>query len=232
VDAAPDHGRARGGRRRAAVPAYGLAILLVAGALAWVALPLGVTTASSGSPARSIAPVPDSSPPAAAGFVVAPATTLRKAPEERVAPRPGVPRSVVIPALDLRAPVVGITADGRTLTPPSDPQKLGWWSPGARPGAARGSALITGHTVSAGGGALDDLEQVRVGDRVRVGTTRGNVEYAVRDVAIYRRASLARQAEKLFNQTGPARLVLVTCEDWNGEVYLSNVVVIAEPLTQ
>jgi hypothetical protein len=26
------------------------------------------------------------------------------------------------------------------------------------------------------------------------------------------------------------RLVLVTCEDWNGEVYLSNAVVIAEPV--
>ena len=144
--------------------------------------------------------------------------------------RPGVPRAVAIPRLALDVPVIGITAPGGTLTPPSNPQMLGWWSPGARPGAARGSALITGHTVSSGGGAFNDLEQLRAGDRVSVRTSAGTVEYAVREVSIYRTASLARKAEELFSQTVPGRLVLVTCEDWNGEVYLSNVVVIAHPV--
>jgi hypothetical protein len=34
---------------------------------------------------------------------------------------------------------------------------------------------------------------------------------------------------QLFSQSGPGRLVLVTCEDWNGEVYLRNRVVVATP---
>jgi LPXTG-site transpeptidase (sortase) family protein len=142
---------------------------------------------------------------------------------------PGVPRTVVIPKLGVRAPVVGVTAPGGTLTPPADPQTLGWWSAGARPGAVRGSALVTGHTVSSGGGALDDLEQLSAGDAVGVRTAHGALEYVVRQVSIYHKATLARQAEALFSQTVPGRLVLITCEDWDGERYLSNVVVIAEP---
>ena len=40
---------------------------------------------------------------------------------------------------------------------------------------------------------------------------------------------MADHAERLFSQDVPGRLVLVTCEDWDGERYLSNVVVVAEP---
>lgn len=47
----------------------------------------------------------------------------------------------------------------------------------------------------------------------------------------YRKAALAKRATQLFDQRVRARLVLVTCEDWNGKVYLSNVVVIALPIT-
>ena len=42
-------------------------------------------------------------------------------------------------------------------------------------------------------------------------------------------ASLARHAAQVFDQGGPGRLVLVTCDDWNGYQYLSNAVVLAEP---
>jgi LPXTG-site transpeptidase (sortase) family protein len=164
----------------------------------------------------------------------APVTLAAKSSSE-TARRPGrstggIPSGVTIPRLDVETPVVGITAPDRTLTPPSDPQTLGWWSDGARPGAARGSALVTGHTVHTGGGALDDLEHLRVGDRVVVRTSAGTVRYAVRAVSVYRKASLARDAEELFSQDVAGRLVLVTCEDWNGSVYLSNVVVVAEPV--
>jgi hypothetical protein len=34
----------------------------------------------------------------------------------------------------------------------------------------------------------------------------------------------------VFSQDVPGRLVLITCEDWNGSVYLSNTVVLADPL--
>jgi len=128
------------------------------------------------------------------------------------------------------APVVGIDAPGGVLLPPDDPQVLGWWRSGARPGAAAGSAPVTGHTVSSGGGAFDDLETLEPGDRVRVRTTRGVIDYQVTGVTIYRKAGLAEDAARVFSQTVPGRLVLVTCEDWNGTTYLSNAVVFAEPV--
>lgn len=164
-------------------------------------------------------------------FVVAPQVRFEKV----TPPRPsrtaeGVPLRLVVPRLAVNAPVVRISATDGVLLPPDDPQTLGWWSSGARPGAALGGALITGHTVHSGGGAFDDLETLEVGDRVRVRTARGRLRYVVSGVVIYRKASLAEHAEQVFSQEVPGRLVLVTCEDWDGATYLSNAVVLADPV--
>jgi LPXTG-site transpeptidase (sortase) family protein len=139
---------------------------------------------------------------------------------------------VVIPALHVNAPVLPVKAPGGVLIPPSDPQELGWWAGGAKPGAARGSALVTGHTVHTGGGALDDLETLHRGDRVTVRTDRHRLRYVVRHVAVYSKGSVAKHAKRLFSQQVPGRLVLITCEDWNGVRYLSNVVVVATPVAE
>ena len=148
----------------------------------------------------------------------------------RPATRPGRPNRIAIPQLDVIAPVVGIKAAGGALTPPSDPSTVGWWTAGAQPGAVRGSAIITGHTVHDGGGAFDNLDKLEPGSVVAVSTVRGSLRYRVATVATYRKATLAKRAAQLFDQSVRGRLVLVTCEDWNGEVYLSNVVVVAKPM--
>ena len=142
--------------------------------------------------------------------------------------KPGRPSRISIPSLGVSAPVVGIAADDGELIPPSNPSKVGWWSGGALPGARRGSAVITGHTVHDGGGAFDDLEQLRSGDVVTVTTSRGRLNYRVTGVTTYRKQSLARNAASVFDQNVAGRLVLITCEDWTGKVYLSNVVVVAQ----
>jgi LPXTG-site transpeptidase (sortase) family protein len=147
----------------------------------------------------------------------------------RPAWKPGVPRRVVIERLGMDAPVIPISAVGDALTPPSDPQQLGWWSAGARTGARQGSALVTGHTVHTGGGAMDNLERMRPGDRVTVYTGRGIIPYDIRSVEVFGKGSVARHAQRLFSQEVRGRLVLVTCEDWDGTRYLSNVVVVATP---
>jgi LPXTG-site transpeptidase (sortase) family protein len=147
----------------------------------------------------------------------------------RPAWKPGVPRRVVIERLGMDAPVVPIATTGDALTPPSDPQQLGWWSAGAPTGARLGSALVTGHTVHTGGGAMDNLERMRAGDRVTVYTGRGTIPYDVRSVEVFGKGSVARHAKRLFSQEVRGRLVLVTCEDWDGTRYLSNVVVVATP---
>ena len=169
--------------------------------------------------------------PAVPGPAAGPASPGRAAPPEAVRARwvPGAPRRVLVPRLDVDAAVRPVKAPGGTLVPPSDPQQLGWWAAGARPGDRTGSALVTGHTVHTGGGALDNLETLRRGDRVTVRTDRGRIRYAVRSVAVYAKGALAKQAERLFSQEVPGRLVLITCEDWDGSRYLSNVVVTASP---
>lgn len=161
-----------------------------------------------------------------------PTSRPAEAPASSTTPRPksGVPVRLLIPELGVGAPVVPITAPGGVLLPPGDPQVLGWWRHGARPGARQGGALITGHTVHTGGGAFDNLETLAPGDTVRVATRRGTIEYAVTHVRIYRKASLARHAGEVFSQQVPGRLVLITCEGWNGAGYDSNAVVLARPI--
>jgi LPXTG-site transpeptidase (sortase) family protein len=139
----------------------------------------------------------------------------------------GRPRSVVIPALHVRAPVRGIDPEGRVLVPPSDPTSVGWWREGARPGARHGAAVLTGHTVSTGGGAFDDLDRLRSGDTVRVTTSTATLAFVVDRARTYAKTSLTQHAARLFGQDGPGRLVLVTCSDWDGQAYRSNFVATA-----
>jgi len=146
-------------------------------------------------------------------------------------PAAGVrPEALVVPAIGVQAPVTPIRAEDGALTPPSDPQQVGWWSDGARPGAAEGAAVVTGHTVHTGGGAFDDLDDLAPGDRVLVRSPSDDLAYRVASVEVLSRDELARRSADLFGRTGPPRLVLITCEDWDGTEYRSNVVVTAEPV--
>ena len=201
--------------------ALGLALLL-AGAAMW----LDQRPTPVADDAGPVDP-PSSETPQAPPESAAP---ISRRPEAKPAPpRPGAPERLLIPSLDVDSPVVPIRAPGGVLTPPADPQTLGWWADGARPGDARGSALVTGHTVSTGGGALDNLEQVTTGAMVNVRSAATTTSYDVRSVRIYGKGELAARAEELFDQTVRGRLVVITCEDWNGVEYLSNVVVTATP---
>lgn len=218
-------------------------------ALALVGVPVGLTAAaalsgpdqSTDRPATAVrlpasARTPTTEPDERTSYSSLPPTTLEPAPEPIVEPsrtpkpKPGVPVRLIVPELGVNAPVVPISAPGGVLLPPSDPQMLGWWRDGARPGARHGGALITGHTVHTGGGAFDNLETLTRGDSVRVRTRRGTVEYVVTRVRIYRKSSLAQHAGEVFSQQVPGRLVLITCEGWNGVGYDSNAVVLARPI--
>jgi LPXTG-site transpeptidase (sortase) family protein len=134
-----------------------------------------------------------------------------------------------IPSLGINAPVLPISAEGSSLVPPSDPQIVGWWSDGARPGADRGTAILTGHTVSTGGGVFDDLEHMRPGQHVQIRSNGQRLSLEVNSVTTYHKTRLAERSAEVFDQTAPGRVALVTCEDWNGDVYRSNVVVMATP---
>jgi LPXTG-site transpeptidase (sortase) family protein len=144
----------------------------------------------------------------------------------------GAPDRVVLPAVGINAPVVPIeTSTDGVLAPPADVDTAGWWQRSAEPGARKGQVLVTGHTVQDGHGAMDAMDRVKAGDMVRVRSGNQTAIYRATDVAVLSRAEVAENAHRLFGQgRGRGRLVLVTCTDWNGEDYESNIIVFADPV--
>ena len=170
---------------------------------------------------------------AAARAVARPAGAVDRPAGEVVRPAPpegpAEPVRLVAERLRVDALVAPIESADGVLVPPSDPQQVGWWRSGARPGDRSGRILLTGHTVHTGGGAFDDLELLRRGDRLRLRTTDGWLAYRVLRTEFLTVAELARRSSRLFRPGGPERLVLVTCEGWDGSGYDGNTVVVAAP---
>lgn len=217
----PEHAAERGSHRTRWLAVLGIALMTG-----------GVVLATSTLPTQqAVAPVDTG--PALAPYVLEPEVVIQPSadieePEPQPHPATGVPQRLVVPKLGIDAPVIRAHVTDGTLWPPDDPQTLGWWAEGAKPGAVHGGSLITGHSVSTGGGAFDDLETLRKGDRVRVRTDRGVIGYTVTGVTIYKKGALAKDAQRVFSQEGPGRLVLITCEDYNGSYWESNAIVFAE----
>ncbi|MDT0200580.1 class F sortase [Nocardioides sp. AE5] len=168
-------------------------------------------------------------PPAAASPAPTIAPTPSVTPVEAKPQTPGNPSRLIIEDLGVDAPVIPIKAPNGVLNPPASPSVMGWWSEGAQPGADRGSSLLTGHTMRAGGAPLQDLETVDVGARISVRTDTGTLDYRVVDVVVLSKDELAEQSPVLFDQASEHRLVVITCEDFDGTEWLSNVVVTAIP---
>lgn len=145
--------------------------------------------------------------------------------------KPGTPVSLSVPALKVKAPVVPIQVTGSELDPPRDYLQVGWWDASAKPGSHHGQTVITGHTVHTGGGSMDDIGRLASGQKVDVKTSAGTMRYRVDSVEVLSKAALAAQAQQIFGQGhGDGRLVLITCTDWNGSYYESNVVVYGSPV--
>lgn len=144
---------------------------------------------------------------------------------------PSQPTVTRIPSLGLNVPTVPIHDEGAVLDPPSNPKEAGWWANGAMPGASKGSAVITAHKIHGGGGAFDDLENIKRGALVTVDTQRGVQNYEIVSINQYNREQFAEKSTDLFRTDGDPRLVLITCRDWNGKDWEGNTVVIARPGT-
>lgn len=190
-----------------------LSILILTGGLMFV---------SMGRVTEETPPSPAPSPEAAVSQI--PTLGTVKPSSSGTTVRPRQPEHLHLWRFD--APVVALLLTGSELVPPDDPQVLGWWG---RPACARqGTTLLTGHTVSTGGGEFDDLEMIPVGTR---GSLSG-CKYEVASVEVISKTELAERAPRLFSQTGKHRLVLVTCEGYDPSTghYDSNVVVILRPV--
>ncbi len=164
------------------------------------------------------------------GFVLP--SPAADAPGYRPLAAPSRPVRLVVPALELRARVTPIEVNTeQVLDPPADTTRVGWWRRSARPGADQGQTVLTGHTVHTGGGVMNDLGKLRRGQLVKVVTRRGTMVYRTTRVATLTKEQLAARSAGLFGQErDPVRLVLITCTDWDGTVYQSNIVAFAKPL--
>lgn len=161
-----------------------------------------------------------------------PGQTARAEPGYRAMKTPAAPVRLVIPALRVKAPVLPIEVNSeQVLDPPRNPRDVGWWQRSARPGGKQGQTVLTGHTVHTGGGVMDDLGELRRGQRVKVVTRAGTMEYRTTRVVTWTREELTERATDIFAQDrGGNRLVLITCDEWTGSHYESNIVVFARPL--
>src|SRR5205823_10147846 len=117
---------------------------------------------------------------------------------------------------------------------PDDPNVIGWWGDGARPGGAKGSVVLDGHVDSAtrGVGVFARLRVLDVGDVVEVGAAGGEtLRYTVAGRREYLKSTLP--AEEVFSQDVAERLVLITCGGRFDPVtrhYDDNIVVYAVPV--
>ncbi len=173
------------------------------------------------------------------GYVMpdVPVAEKQRQEQARVRPSPELLNSTApvrlrMPSLDVVAPVVPISLSAEAvLDPPRDPLDVGWWDASAMPGAGLGQTVITGHTVHTGGGSMDRIRELMPREEVDVITYSGVMHYRVERVDVLSRAEVVEQAETLFGQhLGNGRLVLISCTDWNGSFYESNVVVYGKPI--
>jgi LPXTG-site transpeptidase (sortase) family protein len=141
------------------------------------------------------------------------------------------PYTLRIPRINVEAAVVSIESnEDRVLLPPRDPSVAGWWSDGAPPGTSEGSAVLVGHTVrNNGGGIFDDMGSLRRGDTIEVEGSNSALTYRVQSVDVLSKDDVARNAEQIFTQAGPGRLVVITCDNWDGTVWRSNIIAVAVP---
>jgi LPXTG-site transpeptidase (sortase) family protein len=126
-----------------------------------------------------------------------------------------------------------VTVDG-VLRVPENVRHVGWWDGSARAGEPFGSTVIAGHVDSAteGIGFFARLRRIKVGDTVTLRADSHRLKYRVISVKKVARQALATESQA-FKQTGPHRLVLITCtgnfhRDRGG--YDSNLVVVGKPL--
>jgi LPXTG-site transpeptidase (sortase) family protein len=182
-------------------------------------------TTSAPPPPATAGATPQSSDP---GGEVPPARVGTPAASQRIR---FVPSSIVLPG-GSSAPVdPASTVDG-LLAVPENVQRVGWWDGGAQAGDPFGALAIAGHVDSAksGLGFFVRLQDIRVGETITLRDSGHQASYKVTSIRSVPQDALATGT---FDQTGPHRLVLITCTgryDRARGGYERNLVVTAMPV--
>jgi LPXTG-site transpeptidase (sortase) family protein len=163
----------------------------------------------------------------------APTTTPQpKLPVPTTAPqRSGIPRRIVIPTIEVDAPVVavGLESDGSMEIPGAN--EGGWYHYGVRPGHEVGSAVIAGHVDFAGQpGVFLRLNEVEIGQLVKVYDNQGKPHrFSVTERFQIDKDELP--GPELFRADGRPVLTLITCGgSFNRKLrrYTDNIVIRAD----
>jgi hypothetical protein len=118
-----------------------------------------------------------------------------------------------LPALGVDADVVPVGVDAAGLLEiPKDVSTVGWYRFGPAPGAAAGSAVLTGHVddVNQGVGVFGRIGDLGPDDSVTVTDADG----AARNFTVLSREEWNKSEvplDRLFDRAGEPRLVLITC---------------------
>jgi len=168
----------------------------------------------SSVPAISAAPEPVAAQtavaePAAPSAAAVPPAAVAPAPP----PAPAVPVQITLPTLGVDTSVipVGIDEDG-LMEVPEDVSTVGWYRFGPTPGAAAGSAVLTGHVddVNQGVGVFGRIGDLGPGDALTVTDADG----VGRNFTVLSREEWHKSEvplDRLFDRAGEPRLVLITC---------------------
>jgi LPXTG-site transpeptidase (sortase) family protein len=140
----------------------------------------------------------------------------------------GEPTRLVIDEIGVDAKVlpVGTTAKGAQEVPASL-HETGWWKDGQQPGQP-GNAVIVGHTASKDDGVFDELSDLGKGDRFTLAGKDGKLTYRVTSEKEIKVADFAAESDRIYRETGPSGLVLMTCGDWNGTRFETTVITYAK----
>jgi len=152
-------------------------------------------------------------------------------PEART-PRPR-PVGIQIDTIDVaRYPVraIGLEPDGQMELP--DETEIGWYQYGATAGQPGATVLAAHVSWNRTAGPFARLGTVEPGSQIEVALDDGSLRrYEVVERAVYGKLELPR--DRLWRNTGPEELVLITCGgDYNPKIrrYAENIVVYAVPV--
>ncbi|MFG2673330.1 class F sortase [Streptomyces sp. NPDC048445] len=227
MNGTPDEGahRTRARRRDVTLIALAAALLLTGGLL----LALGTSRQQPAPPpaAEKGGPVATEQPPATRQGARSPAPSGKQRTEALPASRPV---SITIPSLKVTSTLeeLGLGKD-RAMETPRDPDKAGWYRPGATPGAV-GPAVIAGHVTWNGApGVFFGLGKLGPGDRISVRRADGRTaDFTVDRTALYPKDRFP--TVEVYRNLDHAGLRLITCGgDYSKDDsrYADNVVVYA-----
>jgi Sortase domain len=225
---------ALGLRAATAAPGVDAGVVPAAPSASVIAVPPPITAAPMTSAPRSTSGPVAGEPPAPEPV---PQATVREGLISDLDPlaAPVAPTRLVVPALDVDAPVdeIGLIPGSDRLEIPAEVATAGWYGFGAGLDAAIGSVVVAGHVddYRQGTGVFHDLWRVPLGATVSVTGDDGRVRRY--EVVARRRYDKEELPAEVFAADVDRRLVLVTCGGEFDELtrhYEDNVVVYAVPV--